>query len=361
MKKVLFSLLMIIPVMIINCNVKAYDLTSLTNSDYKVTINSVNVNLYPVPEETQEDYVFDMYANPISFPVALNENGLNITSDSLTNKNMNIDTDSKLNMDLISFGNTFSKETLSAFLESQNFDKTKKYYGDIDITYTVSDYPTKYKTFIEYNTFRAFIQTIVDLSNEFGNNDTGIAERVIGMSLAKPGYKVITLDGNPFTTTQTLNFFTYNPEATGTETSTVNRVTYYNDALVNGDDAYEDDGYPYSYTSESGIYGLNFGVFSEETTFDGSSFKPTDKAVIFSVMNRMDSYIDSVNNWNFDDYIEHEVDNYIKKSGNSIGTMVAKVPNTQADSNKINILIGLILLLVGGLVVRNIIERKRYN
>ena len=58
MKKVILSLLMIILVMIINCNVKAYDLTSLTNSDYKVTINSVNVNLYPVPEETEEDYVF---------------------------------------------------------------------------------------------------------------------------------------------------------------------------------------------------------------------------------------------------------------------------------------------------------------
>ena len=365
MKKVLFSLLMIVSLMIINCNVKAYDLTSLADSDYKIAINNINVNLYPVPEETDDDYVFEMFANPITFPVTLSETGLNITSDSLINKNMNLSDDSKLNMDLINIGNTFSKENLSTFLEGQTFDKTKKYYGDIDITYTVSDYSTNYKSFIEYNTFRAFIQEIIDIANEFENVDTddpNVLNRVTGFSLAKPGYRLITLDGNPFTSTQTLNFFTYNPDAPGSETSVVNKVTYFEDALVNGDEIYDDsDDTPYSYANETGIYGLNFGVFSEADTFDGTNFNPSDKAIILSIMNRMDSYIDSVNNWNLDDYIEHEVDNYIKKSGNNIGTMVAKVPNTKADVNKINILIGLIMLLAGSLVVKNIIERKRYN
>ena len=362
MKKIVFSLLMIVSLMIINCDVKAYELTSLTNSNYSIAINNISVNLYALPEDTDEDYVFTMYANPISFPVTLSESGLNITGDTLTNKTMNLTDDATLNMDLISFENTFSKEKLSAFLESQTFDKTKKYYGDIDITYTVSNYPTNFKTFIEYNTFRAFMQEIIDWGNEYGDDDTDTdtSMRVTNFALAKPGYRTITLDGNPFTTTQTLNFFTYNPEESGSDTNVVNRVGYFDDAFATGEDS-DEEGYSYFYTEMAGIYGLNFGVFSEADTFNGSNFNATDKAITFGIMNRMDSYIDSINTWNYDDYIEHEVDNYIKKSGNNIGTMVTKVPNTKADSDKISILVGLILLLAGGLVIKNMIERKRYN
>lgn len=350
MKKVLFSLLMIISLMIINCNVKAYDLTSLTNSDYKVTINSVNVNLYPLPDDSEE--LTQMYANPITLTVPLSESGLNITGDSLVNKNLDLTNNTKLNIDLINLENNFTKEEFSEFLESQSFDKTKRYYGDIDVTYTISDYPTKYKTFIEYNAFRTMLKALSEL---FRTDDDSEGT---SFTLAKPAYTTISLDGSPITTTQTVNFFTYG-SLDADDVEPIDKLFYSENALDDGTGVEADE--LYSATSTMGIYALNFGVFSEEDTFDGETFKSTDKAILLSTMQNMDTYIDNVNKIDYDDYIESEIENQVKKAGNHVGTMVAKVPNTKADSNKISILVGLILLLAGGLVVKNIIERKRYN
>lgn len=317
-------------------NVKAYDVTSLTGN-YNVTINKFVLNLYETPEENATSAV--LFGSPISFNLPLGESAFSIDGDVLKSKELRVDENTVIPISLVELDDNFDATNVGAFLDSQTFDKTKTYYGDIEVEYTVNTFPSTFKTFNQFNSFRYLVEHFEEIfTDTFGGEGTVTSSGTYTMG--KPGVVSTTLtSGNSFTTTQMLNLFSYD----GTAGEDGDKFAYY-DKMENDEDY------------ALGIFGYNFGVFSEKESFDIKNIGGTDSAIMFSIIDGMDRYIDYANLANLgDDYVGDVFDD------DEFGTEIVKVGNTAASKNTILILIGLILLISGSALVGNIINRKRYN
>ncbi len=322
-------------------NVKAYDVSSLTGSNYTVTIDKFQMNLYPAVERTGN--TISMFKDPITFELPIGVDQFTITGDNLVDKQLKYGENKYLKLKLIKLENNFTEERLGEFLETQTFDKTKKYYGDIEVKYTVSAYPDIYKTFTQINGLRTGLSLLDDASAETLGIE--LEEGTNLFDFGKTPYVTQNLtSGTSFSSTQTLNMFFYN----------------YNDDDGDTAEALDKFDYTESYAGgavDEGIYAFDYGLISENTTFDITKVSANDEGIMFSIVDGMSEYVDSISMATIgDDYVGDIIDD----GDDILGTQIVKVGNTAATQNELLIVTGLILVFSGLLLFYNVF-RKRYN
>lgn len=323
-------------------NVKAYDVSSLTGSDYTITIDKFQMNLYPVVEQTTGNTI-SLFKDPITFDIPMGAEQFQITGDNLIEKQLKNGENTYQKLKLIELQNNFTEKKISEFIETQSFDKTKKYYGDITVTYTVSAFPATYKTFTQINGLRTGLSLLTTESSEALGIDLSEIENPF--DFGKSPYVTQSLtSGTSFSSTQSLNLFYYNNNDDEGTTEVTDKLDYSND--YSGD------------AVENGINAFDYGLFSEESSFSITKTNASDQAIMFSIVQGMGDYIDSINIASIgDDYIGDIIDD---GDGDLLGTQIVKVGNTAAAKNELLIISGLILVFSGLLVFYNVF-RKRYN
>ena len=122
-------------------NVKAYNVTSLTG-DFTITINKFMLNLYEEPAENAT--TVELFSNPITFELPMSSTGFEITRDTLISKSLKIDENRSLSVSLVQLEDNIDEDNIDSFLNDQTFDKTKRYYGDIEVEYTVNTFPASF-------------------------------------------------------------------------------------------------------------------------------------------------------------------------------------------------------------------------
>ncbi|MBQ6539048.1 MAG: hypothetical protein IJL76_02090 [Bacilli bacterium] len=338
MKKLRYFTLMLFVFLFIGVvDVKAEMAQTFNIGDFNVTINGVQVNLYVYNDDANASSI-TMFDNPITFEIPAADISAYFTGTNSTPKQLKVSNDQTLDLTLVEIANSFDDESLSDFLEAQTFDKTKKYYGDIELKYTVNSFPSNYKSFTQINGYRTVIAEFPKL---FAQAFTGDDEIDTGINLAKPAYETKALTaGTAFSTVQMLNLFTYNdidPEDVGAPIDKIDITT----------DLTQDN-------IDDGISGLNYGLFSESENFDINTVNTGDKAIMFSIISGMGNYIDQIDMSTLgDDYVGDfgDVDDEVID--------VVKVGNTAANQSLILALVGMISILSGLLIFGRML--KRYN
>ena len=172
-------------------NVKAYDVTSLSGT-YSVTINKFKLNLYEVPEENATSVA--LFANPITYELPMGTNDFQITGDTLKAKELRVDENITIPLSLVELSDNFNATKVGEFLNNQTFDKTKTYYGDIEVEYTVNSFPSTFRSFSQVNAIRYFMEQISEMFNAFVTAEgSGNVSTSASFTLEKPGLVTTTL------------------------------------------------------------------------------------------------------------------------------------------------------------------------
>ncbi len=317
-------------------NVKAYDVSSLSSSDVNVSINKLVMHLYDM--DKGDPYYGELVH---TFELPMGEGGFSITNDRLTNTSFKIDASKSMNMKLVELDTNIGKNNISQFISEQNIDKTKIYFGDISVEYSIPNYPSSYSLFTKVNSYGYIMHKypiIIDSANDY------TPAAMVPASLNTEG---------AFTTSQILNVFVYYDAASSGEEvdSDYEALEMYED--VSGEDL-------------AAIFAFNYGVFSSGSEFNIENPANEDSAIMFSIVSGMKEYIQTAQLSTLGDDLASEMDDETGGGdgssgvpGSSHGHQIVAVGNTAATESQISLIIGLLLVISGSFLVSKLI--KRYN
>lgn len=344
---------------VVNVNAETdlnYQVSSLQSGGYTVTINKFLINLYEVPADNSE--TLSLFPDPPKYSFEMPSNIANAFFGTNTVKatgvNISKGVDMPISLVELTEGTLSDEEDgpegdfedflgeYLATLESQEnpaIDGSKDYYGDIEVVYTISGFPESFKTFTQVNGFRTVLKKFPEIFSEISGSEVEDSDSIIQLGKAPWDTKNLT-SGSSLQTKQMLNLFVYGKEEDSTSTELSDKLNIVTE--LEGDDL------------DAGIYGFNYGLFSESDTFNIDSVYDSDRAIMFSVMPGMENYLKEISLATLgDDYVGDLADD----SGE--GRDVVKVGNTAASQNTILVVIGLILVLSGTLLISRV--KKRYN